>query len=134
MNELKCRKEFDAWHYEKFCNSCAMGDETNQAVYDAIYSTDDNKGEREREFEVWAYQQARINQLEENLRTGNRLLHSRDQTIDVFIKSKETMKADMSTLQVRIDKALEIAEDLMQSMEFYKVGERLEKILKGGGA
>lgn len=134
MNELKCREEFDAWHFSEFCKKSGFDNETNQTIYAAIYSTEENEAERDAEYRVWSYQQARINELEKNLRTGNMLLHSRDQTIDVFIKSKETMKADVNTLQGRIDKALEIAQDLMQSMELYKVGERLEKILKGGEA
>ncbi len=44
-----------------------MGEETNQIVYNAIYSSEDNYAEREAEFKVWVYQQARIEDLKTRL-------------------------------------------------------------------
>ncbi|MDS7927547.1 hypothetical protein [Acinetobacter sp. V115_6] len=67
MNELKCREEFDAWHFSEFCKTSGFDNETNQTIYAAIYSTEDNETEREAEFRVWAYQQARIEEIQERL-------------------------------------------------------------------
>ncbi|MHC3136251.1 hypothetical protein ACWPO0_10305 [Acinetobacter nosocomialis] len=67
MDEIKCREEFFTWHYTKFCKECDMGKETNQIVYNAIYSSEDNYAEREAEFKVWVYQQARIEDLKTRL-------------------------------------------------------------------
>ncbi|MFA2923387.1 hypothetical protein [Acinetobacter pittii] len=69
---------------------------------------------------VWQHQQEKV----EGLKKTNRKL-------EIYMLEIQQNMTDANELQKRLDSALEIAEDLMQSMEWYKVGERLEKILKG---
>lgn len=99
-------KEFLKWHYSEFCKELSGDDETKQSIYDAIYACEDNQAERDAQYKVWAYQQSRINELEINLRTGNRLLHSKDEAIESFIKSKTALKAEIETLKNNLSNAL----------------------------
>jgi hypothetical protein len=64
---VKSREEFISWHYSEFCKAYDFRDGTNQAIYNSIYSTEDNLAEREIEFKVWSFKQSQIDDLKNSL-------------------------------------------------------------------
>ncbi|WP_457971080.1 hypothetical protein [Acinetobacter calcoaceticus] len=73
---------------------------------------------------VWQDQQGKLEDLEKEwLEMNQDLEKSRQVGFEV--------EAENRNLQKRISKAKEIADELMQSIENYKLGELLEKVLKG---
>lgn len=80
---------------------------------------------------VWQHQQAKVDGLTEKLSVALGDLDVANKNLRDRFSAFQIVRKEADDLQKRVDSALEIAEDLMQSMEWYKVGERLEKILKG---
>lgn len=75
--------------------------------------------------------QLKINKL---VFIGRELQQKLKMALDVIQCGKEVRELfiqKFNAQQVRIDAALEVAEDLMQNIETYKQGERLEQALKG---
>ncbi|WP_447500129.1 hypothetical protein [Acinetobacter oleivorans] len=73
---------------------------------------------------VWQHLQPKMDELEKEWLEMNQELEKEIQV--GFEVNKENRE-----LQKRINKALEIADELMQNAENYRVGELLEKVLKG---
>ena len=66
MDEIKCREEFFTWHYTKFCKECDMGKKQIK-LFTTQFIRQKTTAEREAEFKVWVYQQARIEDLKTRL-------------------------------------------------------------------
>ncbi|MDV7581567.1 hypothetical protein R4795_15170 [Acinetobacter baumannii] len=73
---------------------------------------------------AWKHQQEKVEELEKEWLEMNQELEKSRQV--GFVVEEENRN-----LQKRINKAKEIADKLKQSVENYKVGELLEKVLKG---
>ncbi|MFW1769777.1 hypothetical protein [Acinetobacter baumannii] len=73
---------------------------------------------------AWKHQQEKVEELEKEWLEMNQELEKSRQVGFV-------VEAENRNLQKRINKAKEIADELMQSVENYKLGELLEKVLKG---
>ncbi|XYS20617.1 hypothetical protein ACSUAV_13775 [Acinetobacter baumannii] len=75
-------------------------------------------------WEIQKEQQAKVEELQKQL---SEYIFVSETLDEMYVK--EVQKSD--ELQKRINKAKEIANELMQSVENYKLGELLEKVLNG---
>ncbi|EPM2860324.1 hypothetical protein ACTWX2_001795 [Acinetobacter baumannii] len=73
---------------------------------------------------AWKHQQEKVEELEKEWLEMN-------QQHEKAVKECFDVNSENRKLQKRINKAKEIADELMQSVENYKLGELLEKVLKG---
>ncbi|MDD9317889.1 hypothetical protein [Acinetobacter lactucae] len=80
---------------------------------------------------VWQHQQAKVNTLTQKLSVTLGDLDVANKNLRDRFSAFQLVRSEADDLKKRMVSALAIAEELLQSMEWYKVGERLEKILKG---
>ncbi|HFG4486366.1 hypothetical protein [Acinetobacter baumannii] len=79
---------------------------------------------------VWQHQQAKVDELTRKLSAALGELNVTNKNLRDRFSAFQMVRQEADDQQKRMNAALEIAEDLMQSMEMYSVGEKLEKILK----
>lgn len=80
---------------------------------------------------VWQHHQAKLDELTRKLSAALGDLNVANKNLRDRFSAFQMVRQEADDLQKRMNDALEIVEDLMQSMEMYPVGKKLEKILKG---
>lgn len=124
----KCREAFERFECEKYeanYDDMKKNWDWYESQFGYRYSPESLRGKDWAVWQkAWQHQQAKVNNITE---AYAKLSHS---DVQNRLRWADSIKK-RDELQKRISKANEIADELMQSIENYKLGELLEKILKG---
>lgn len=124
----KCREAFERFECEKYeanYDDMKKNWDWYESQFGYRYSPDSLRG---KDWAVWqkAWQHQQAKEEEANAKAQM----CRDEKNHAINRWSVVCK-ERDELQKRINKALEIADELMQNAENYRVGELLEKVLKG---
>ncbi len=124
----KCREAFERFECEKYeanYDDMKKNWDWYESQFGYRYSPDSLRG---KDWAVWqkAWQHQQTKEEEANAKAQM----CRDEKNHAINRWSVVCK-ERDELQKRINKALEIADELMQNAENYRVGELLEKVLKG---
>lgn len=124
----KCREAFERFECEKYeanYDDMKKNWDWYESQFGYRYSPDSLRGKDWAVWQkAWQHQQAKVEEANAKAQM------CRDEKNHAINRWSVVCK-ERDELQNRINKALEIADELMQNIENYRVGEQLEKVLKG---